>query len=292
MGNILTQKRHKRDGTAIEDMTYRYQYEDPTNQQRLMRNRLFHINDAIAANVDATDIDDMGTFVSGATIETANNYSYDEEGRLVKDVQEKISKIVWRVDGKVKEIQRISGSTKWLRFDYDAMGNRIAKHVFNNTGTTLERSTYYILDAQGNQISTYDHEVVSETAQFNLKERNIFGSSRIGSKQDSLNVLNQNISSNYTQILGRKFYEFTNHLGNVLTVFNDLKTPLDTDSNGVVDGFLVGITNSSDYSPFGVQLDGRTESGDKYRYGFNGGEKINEIYKNLFNSSLRSSISY
>ena len=38
----------------------------------------------------------------------------------------------------------------------------------------------------------------------------------------------------------------------------------------------VGIRNSTDYSPFGVELDGRTVSGG-YRYGFNGHEKYNEI---------------
>ncbi|MBU3661560.1 MAG: hypothetical protein FGM14_16985, partial [Flavobacteriales bacterium] len=273
MGNILTQKRHKRDGTKIEDLSYVYH----TSGGKLVRNRLYHLDDVVGSGVDATDIDDMGTYDADAQdINTLNNYVYDEEGRLVKDVQEKISKIVWRVDGKVKEIQRATGSTKWLKFDYDAMGNRIAKHVYNNTGTTHERSTYYILDAQGNQISTYDHEVVSETAQFNLKERNIFGSSRIGSKQDSLNVLTATLTQNYTQILGTKYYEFSNHLGNVLTVFSDVKIALDADANGAVDGFRVPIRNIADYSPFGVQLDGRTISMDSYRYGYQGSEKDDE----------------
>ncbi|MBU3661542.1 MAG: hypothetical protein FGM14_16890 [Flavobacteriales bacterium] len=40
---------------------------------------------------------------------------------------------------------------------------------------------------------------------------------------------------------------------------------------------LVGITNSSDYSPFGVQLDGRTISKDQYRYGFQNQEKDDEL---------------
>ena len=38
----------------------------------------------------------------------------------------------------------------------------------------------------------------------------------------------------------------------------------------------VGIRTCSDYSPFGVELDGRTVSGG-YRYGFNGKEKTDEI---------------
>jgi RHS repeat-associated protein len=162
-------------------------------------------------------------------------------------------------------------------FAYDAIGNRIAKHVFSTNGTTLERSTYYILDAQGNQISTYDHEIVSETAQFNLKERNIYGSSRIGSKQDSLNVLTATITKNYSQTLGNKYFEFSNHLGNVLTVFSDLKIPKDTDNNNVVDEYEIGMVSTADYSPFGVELDGRTDSAQSYRYGFNGMEADDEV---------------
>jgi len=38
----------------------------------------------------------------------------------------------------------------------------------------------------------------------------------------------------------------------------------------------VGIRNSSDYSPFGVELDGRTVSGG-YRFGYQGSEKDNEF---------------
>jgi hypothetical protein len=235
MGNIENQIRYSRNGTLIDNLTYHYQ----KSAGKLVRNRLYHLNDAqtnTAAFSD--DIDNMLTFNSTVEeINVFNNYNYDEEGRLVKDSSERISKIVWRVDGKVKEIQRATGDAKWLKFDYDAMGNRIAKHVYNNTGTAHERSTYYVLDAQGNQISTYDHEVVAQNAQFNLKERNIFGSSRIGSKQDSLNVLTATLTQNYTQILGTKYYEFSNHLGNVLTVYSDIKIPLDADANYVVEGF-------------------------------------------------------
>ena len=39
----------------------------------------------------------------------------------------------------------------------------------------------------------------------------------------------------------------------------------------------VPIRNIADYSPFGVQLDGRTIQGDFYRRGFNGMEKDDEV---------------
>jgi RHS repeat-associated protein len=274
MGNILTQKRHKRDGTQIEDMTYRYKY-DVNN--KLLRNRLYHVNDAIAANVDDTDIDDMGAFVSNPLlIETANNYSYDEEGRLIKDTQEGIERITWRVDGKVKSIERPSDSGKKnVSFDYNAFGNRIAKHVFDDNWN-LEKSTYYILDAQGNQLSMYEHTVDSNQVNFTLAERNIYGASRLGRTNLAVNMYSSTPEAPISEVLGYKNYELSNHLGNVLTVINDIKIPL-SDDNETVSEYQAGIVSISDYSPFGVQLDGRTLSSESYRYGFQGQEKDDEI---------------
>jgi RHS repeat-associated protein len=89
----------------------------------------------------------------------------------------------------------------------------------------LEKSTYYILDAQGNKMNMYEH-VVSETeAQYNLIERNIYGSSRLGTFTEKVNMLEENTSTTQQVILGNKYYELSNHLGNVLTVIKDIKIP-------------------------------------------------------------------
>jgi YD repeat-containing protein len=154
MGNIETQVRHSRDGTQIDNLTYHYH----KNAGKLVRNRLYHLTeDQTDVSAFNDDIDTMLTFRPEAhRINVNNNYNYDEEGRLVKDSTEKITKIIWRVDGKIKEIQREPGvNNRTLKFDYDAMGNRIAKHVWKDE--TWERSTYYLLDAQGNQVSIYEH---------------------------------------------------------------------------------------------------------------------------------------
>ena len=51
----------------------------------------------------------------------------------------------------------------------------------------------------------------------------------------------------------------------------------------------VGIRNSSDYSPFGVELDGRTVSVEGYRFGNNGMESDDEVKgtKNSYTSEFR-----
>jgi RHS repeat-associated protein len=113
----------------------------------------------------------------------------------------------------------------------------------------LEKSTYYILDARSNQINMYEHEVSAENAQYNLVERNIYGSSRLGTFTEKVNMLEENTSTTQQVVLGHKYYELSNHLGNfddtwflsnkslsginpvrydtgVLTVIKDIKIPI------------------------------------------------------------------
>ncbi|HTO38303.1 MAG TPA: hypothetical protein VL021_07755, partial [Brumimicrobium sp.] len=173
------------------------------------------------------------------------------------DKQEEIDTIIWTVSGKVKEIRRSFESTKKnLTFEYDAFGNRIAKHVYDNQTLMLEKSTYYILDAQGNQLSMYEHAVKDTEVNYYLTERNIYGSSRLGTLKDPVNMFNAEPLPSYG-ILGNRNYELSNYLGNVLTVISDIKYPL-SDDNTTITGYEVGISNIFDYSPFGAPLDGRT----------------------------------
>src|SRR5690554_4537462 len=256
MGNILTQERHNRAGEKFDDLEYHYQKDANGN---LLRNRLYSVSDdSTLASVMEDDIEDMDAFISAVNqINTDNNYSYDAEGRLVKDRQEEIDTIIWTVSGKVKEIRRsLSSNKKNLIFDYNAMGNRIAKHVYDNQTLMLEKSTYYILDAQGNQLSMYEHIVDDADVKYYLTERNIYGSSRLGTLKDPVNMFNAKPLPSYG-ILGNRNYELSNHLGNVLTVISDIKYPL-SDDNTTITGYEVGISNIFDYSPFGAPLDGRT----------------------------------
>ena len=119
-GNILTQKRHLRNGTTqADELTYRYLLDGSEN---LVRNRLYHVNDAISGAAYTGDLEDQGTFnyASDTDVENNNNYKYDAEGRLIQDLKEGIQEIVWRVDGKVKKVifEDIgAGSKNNLEFD-------------------------------------------------------------------------------------------------------------------------------------------------------------------------------
>ncbi|HLP13531.1 MAG TPA: hypothetical protein VK177_16465 [Flavobacteriales bacterium] len=271
-GNILTQQRHRQDGTKIEELSYGYK----TSGGLTLQNRLYHVDDAVFSTTAADDIDDMGIF-NQVNFNTGNNYRYDEEGRLIQDLQEEIADIEWRVDGKVKSVERTAGSSrKNLIFEYDAMGNRIAKHMYTSSYSWI-KSTYYVRDAQGNVLATYDKDTVAAALSYQLKELDIYGSSRVGlnTKETEMIAAVAPSATNFTHVLGKKQFEISNHLGNVLEVITDRKYPVDLgdyDSNndstnesyvsgtldGIVDQYKADIVLSRDYSPFGVTLDGRT----------------------------------
>jgi RHS repeat-associated protein len=153
--------------TPMDQLTYNY-YSGT--------NRLKHVNDAIANDV----------FTNGAANDTSldidnqtedENYLYDNIGQLTEDKQEGIQ-IDWRVDGKVKSVTKNNGTV--ISFEYDGLGNRIAKTVATATKTT---TTYYLRDAQGNVLSTY--EMIKEGTQttYFLVEQDIYGSSRLGAEK-------------------------------------------------------------------------------------------------------------
>ncbi|PAM93702.1 hypothetical protein B4N84_15610 [Flavobacterium sp. IR1] len=153
--------------TPMDQLTYSY-YAD--------KNQLKRVNDAIANNVFTNGApNDTSLDIDNQTAE--ENYTYDNIGQLTQDKQEGIQ-IDWRIDGKVKSVTKNNGTV--ISFDYDGLGNRIAK---TTTTATKATTTYYVRDAQGNVLSTY--EMIKEGNQVNyfLVEHDIYGSSRLGTEK-------------------------------------------------------------------------------------------------------------
>ncbi|MEO7176103.1 MAG: RHS repeat-associated core domain-containing protein [Saprospiraceae bacterium] len=66
-------------------------------------------------------------------------------------------------------------------------------------------------------------------------------------------------------------------MGNVLATVSDRHISRAA-APGAVNYYLADILTQTDYYPFGMGMPGRTFSGEKYRYGFNGKENDNEIH--------------
>jgi RHS repeat-associated protein len=279
-GNILTQRRNDANGGAIDSLRYHYAKDQNGN---LIQNRLYHVNDAVPSSSFSDDIDDQGIYKPGiATINFGNNYNYDEIGQLRKDSAEGVQKITWTAFNKVKTVTRYSGSIrKNLVFDYDAIGNRTAKHVFNNNNIE-ESTTYYIKDLQGNIMSIYDKELNSSNAvaSYTQIENDLYGSKRVGMETTVLEMIAPPPidTSIFSRILGYKYYEMTNHLGNVLATISDKKIPHDDNLDGTVDRYSANIISASDYTAYGSEMYGRCFNSKHSQNGFNHKRKDNELY--------------
>jgi RHS repeat-associated protein len=247
-----------------------YQYENIANTYDRNTNKLRSVDDLVPDGNYNEDIDDQDP----------DNYEYDQIGNLKKDVQEQIDNIEWNVSGKITQVLRIAGSAKPdLEFVYDAMGNRVAKIVkpaATKTDASTWTTTYYVRDATGNVMATYEKK---KQTQVNIvwKEQMLYGSSRIGLVSQDINISSGTVLSTslFTSRLGIKTFEGVNHLGNMLTSFSDRKIPLV--SGTTVTSFKADVLTSSDYYAFGSSMPNRGYKGPGYRYGYNGKEKDDEM---------------
>jgi RHS repeat-associated protein len=150
--------------TEMDKLTYNY---------AANRNRLLSVVD----NAAPTSIE--------GDLEGTSNYSYDAIGQLTRDSKEQLT-IDWRVDGKVRSVKKDNGVV--ISFEYDGLGNRIAKQVKDGA---LVLTTYYERDAQGNVLSTYKMRKEGTAApEFTLTEQDIYGSSRLGVQKVDLRLDN------------------------------------------------------------------------------------------------------
>lgn len=260
-GNILT---YKRNGNAtfagrplqMDSLFYTYQ---PGN------NKLDHVDDKIPGTNYTEDLDDQDP----------GNYAYDSIGNLVADKKEGIDSVKWTVYGKIADIYKAGGTH--IRYAYDVAGNRISK-VVNGL------QTRYVRDATGNVLGVY----LMGSGGLTLKERSMYGSSRLGLFTDSVNVrypqppaelqlsgLGRGITYNFAR--NRKVFELANHLGNVLATVSDYRYAISSDGQ-LVDHYEGDVVSANDYYPFGMVMVGRSwNGGDRYRYGFNGKENDKEV---------------
>ena len=96
----------------------------------------------------------------------------------------------------------------------------------------------------------------------------------------------------FKRVMGYRYYELSNHLGNVHAVVNDRKIGVDdgvyntsgtqtsSTADDSLDYYLADVVSYSDYYPFGSLMPNRHGNADEYRYGFNGMEMDNEVKDN------------
>ena len=276
-GNIIKQMRNGKT-SAMDNLEYNYYdaasgtYVPSALIPANATNRLSHVKDAVSAGNYPGDID--GT--------SSSNYQYDFIGNLKSDPSENITQIGWSLQNKILSVTKSTGPS--LNFGYDAMGNRVMKEVTNGSAAQNGK-TYYVRDATGNVMATYNYKSPASGGASELRfgEANIYGSSRIGIyKPDSLipvpvmpvNNTTNMVEGYFTANRGDKQYELSNHLGNVLATISDRKIPA-TATGGIT--YKADLVSAQDYYAFGMPMPGRNFSSNSYRFGFNGKENDNDV---------------
>jgi YD repeat-containing protein len=274
-GNLTSLTRQAgQSGQNMDQLSYGYPLD---GQGNIASNQLRHVKDAVGAGVSNEDVDSQPD----------DNYRYDAVGNLTKDDQGGVRQISWTPYGKIGKIEKADGTV--VTYRYDAQGNRIAKLLQSATGPSL--TTYYVRDATGNLLAVYEQEP-GQTLR--LVEQPLYGSARVGERKPGLLLPDPNAAGrplvladgvSVSRGLGQKYYEVTDHLGNVRAVVTDQKTStLDaTTGQPVLTSLLPVLSNYYNYYAFGQLQPGRYGYGNTgsaapaYRFGFNGQEKADEI---------------
>ncbi len=88
----------------------------------------------------------------------------------------------------------------------------------------------------------------------------------------------QNTGAYYTVTRGNKQYELCNHTSNILATISDRKIPHETTTgSGIIGYYTADIVSAQDYYCFGQEMPNRTFNPDKYKFGFGGHEKDDEL---------------
>ena len=273
-GNVLQYLRNG-PGSQLTMDSLSYNYNRNANGQ-LLNNQLNYIRDRINNSSShssnyTVDLDDQA----------ASNYTYDSIGNIISDAQQGVTSITWNVYGKIREIQRTASADNPvtdIQYMYDAAGKRIGKRVQSNTGAVTY--TWYALDAQGNVAGVYTGAGSGTTYSsysLALTEQHLYGSGRVGVFRRAVDMkLPFSPGAILNTQRGLKYYELSNHLGNVLVTITDKKTGISSNGSSV-DYFTADVVNANDFYPFGMEEPGRTFNAGAYRYGFNGKENDNEV---------------
>lgn len=286
-GNLTDLTRNDHNGTLMDDFTY--------NPLSSANNQLDYVSDAVTT----TGGSNFGDVQHG---QSTGNYTYTAIGELESDAQEAIGAISWRWgDGKIKKITRATGyggASSNVEYKYDAFGRRVLKITIptSNGNPATEGSwiyTYYAYDAGGNLMAVYDLDVTEgvfpngDIHEFTQSEAHLYGAGRLGVHNvDKLlatyddhgaGFLTTEAADDVERVMGNKYFELSNHLGNVLSVVSDRKVPWDGNADQTNDYYMPDVISYSDYYPFGMVMPGRKGSEGAYRYGFQGQESDNEI---------------
>jgi len=249
-GNLTSLSR-KGDNGAMDNLTYNYGQGN---------NRLKYVSDQVAQGAYPNDIDDQ----------KPDNYTYDAQGRMIRDLSEGLNNIEWSRHDKVKHAVKVGFGDVYNH--YDGSGFRVMKEYYR-AENSKDKAVSYVRGLNNEILAKYKYVPVEDSTY--LTEHYIHGRKRIGT-YDFDSTMKSVETDRIAQYRGKKQYEISNHLGNVLVTLSDRKL-VDTTSAGPAKSYRPDIASATGYYPYGSQLPGRKKQTDKYEFGFQGKEKDGEL---------------
>lgn len=245
--------------SLMDDLTYNYPL-DAANA--ITSNRLGYITDQTPASAYPGDLDSQ----------PADNYGYDASGRLIRDRAAGLDSVAWNAASRVTTVARASDS---IEFVYDGLGNRVAKIARPSPDPATWSYRYFVRDEKGRILATYRRDLaIAPGPPPALEEHTLFdGASRIGLW--SAPQASAPSPQAFARVRGDKQYELANYLGNVEATIRDRKMPVV--ENGAITHYGAVPVNASGYYPFGMLMPGRTAQTQRYRFGYSGLERDDEL---------------
>jgi RHS repeat-associated protein len=212
-------------------------------------NRLLSVNgfDYDLAYHYETNSNKLLNITNGDNTSLFRAYQYNGLGQMITEAKDdKTSYITYDVSGKVTGVYADVDHTQPITtFLYDDRGFRLSKTSYG-TNFTPELVTWYVRNASGDVLSTYEDNLDADGAL--ATEIPIYGSGRIGL---------------YKPLFGNSFYELSDHLGNTRAVIGKVITNevlatmederSETESEQFVN--LDGAVSSFNHTPSVIEVD-------------------------------------
>ena len=243
-GNILNLQRDNA-VSIMDNLTYVYS-----------GNKLLTVTDLYGTNHPTEGFVDNNT--------QGNDYSYDVNGNMEKDLNKGISNIVYNHLNLPTQLTTASGSINYV---YDAIGTKLEKIVSYNGGsattTRYAGNFFYKEDNTGESLQFFSHP------------------------------------EGYVETQGNGFryvYQYKDHLGNIRLSYTDydadgiidiLRNNTDIDGDG---DYQHEIVEENNYYPFGLQHKGYNDAainGNEHPYKYNSSELEKAFGINLYEMDMR-----
>lgn len=310
-GNIDSLKRWDNAGVLMDNMKYTYKTNPLTTPYPTQNNnQLSHVTDNGTPNSGANDILNQSTnnYIYDASgqlvkdnIEGITSITWTPQGKVDKIVKSNNLNIQYHYDAMQNRIAKYiywapPGFSPTIDTTYyyirDAQGNVMA--YYRKVSTSYTPGTFktdwqeqYIYGSErvgyiATNINLYNSNGIESLKKGDqgvgaLAPQNLADKLNTEQKeQDAIALLMPPQPTTTYVPIGRKRYEFTDHLGNVLAAITDRKIGVGVTNNTPVSYWKPDIISATDYYPFGMAMPGRKLMSDKYRYGYNGKEEDNE----------------